>query len=201
MNRQHRAIIFFQNVWPLPSDSATACAKRGRRGMNDSRFVNLAMPHSRLVATSQQRPFAPPPWTSSGPEFANWNFAGTCQRATSTSVRKSADAGCYVDHWLLIISDESAAGPVKVKDQEYKPHKRGIAQFRLAVHSALRRDRSRSLQIRRLSPPSDGHTGSPDFGSIPLAKWTRGEADRIASSNKFSRNNTLAIRKPRSGSV
>jgi hypothetical protein len=25
----------------------------------------------------------------------------------------------------------------------------------------------------------DGHTGSPDFGSIPLAKWTRGAADRI----------------------
>jgi len=29
------------------------------------------------------------------------------------------------------------------------------------------------------APHSDGHAGSPDFGSIPLAKWTRGEADRI----------------------
>ena len=31
--------------------------------------------------------------------------------------------------------------------------------------------------IRRLTAMGD--TGSPDFGSISLAKWTRGEADRI----------------------
>ena len=29
------------------------------------------------------------------------------------------------------------------------------------------------------APHSDGHTGSPDFGSTFLAKWTRREADRI----------------------
>jgi hypothetical protein len=29
------------------------------------------------------------------------------------------------------------------------------------------------------APHSDGHTGSPDFGSIALAKWSRGETDRI----------------------
>jgi hypothetical protein len=38
--------------------------------------------------------------------------------------------------------------------------------------------------IRRLQPWV--YTGSPDFGSIPLAKWPRGEADRRKSSKRVA---------------
>ena len=75
--------------------------------------------------------------------------------AILTSVRKGADAARYVDHRLLVISDEAATGSVKIKDQEYD---RGDEKPRNIDWQSI----SLRIETARVACKSTGDGGDPE---------------------------------------